>query len=217
MWPMKTDILITVGTFFAARYGFAAIGAPFPGQWALACALCATGWRLHRGGLGLAGLGLRRPAHWPRALGWALVAYLGAMLLNALVVAPLSHALGLAVLDTTALGDLRGNLPRLAGMLLLTWTLVAFGEELLFRGFLLTRLESTLGSGAAAVLVQALLFGAGHAYLGARGALAAGAVGLAFGTVYLLAGRNLWPVILAHGLIDTMSLVALFSGAAIGN
>ncbi len=212
---MKTDILIAVATFVAARYGFAAIGAPFPGQWALACALCAAGWRMHRAGVGVADLGLRRPAHWPRAIGWAMVAYLGAILLNALVVAPLSNALGLAALDTTALGDLRGNLPRLAGMLLLTWTLVAFGEELLFRGFLLTRLESMLGSGGAAVLAQALLFGAGHAYLGARGALTAGAVGLAFGTVYLFAGRNLWPLVIAHGLIDSVSLVALFGGVAL--
>jgi len=54
----------------------------------------------------------------------------------------------------------------------LVWVQAAFGEELVFRGFLLTRLELVLAGGlsatAMALVGQALLFGVPHWYLGPR-------------------------------------------------
>jgi membrane protease YdiL (CAAX protease family) len=59
-----------------------------------------------------------------------------------------------------------------------------------------------------AVLLQAVLFGAVHAYnRGLFGFLVLGAVGAVLGTFYLVFQRNLWPVILAHGLGNTLGFL----------
>ena len=42
--------------------------------------------------------------------------------------------------------------------------------------------------------------------------LDAGLIGLVFGLVYLRNGRQLPALILAHGMIDTISVLALYAG-----
>jgi membrane protease YdiL (CAAX protease family) len=101
-----------------------------------------------------------------------------------------------------------------------TWGAAAFGEEMLFRGFMMTRLLAIIGSDgfaarALAVIGQAALFAAGHAYLGPRGVIAAGLLGVVFSTLYFRNGRNLWPLFIAHGLIDTVSLTLLYFGVGL--
>jgi membrane protease YdiL (CAAX protease family) len=64
------------------------------------------------------------------------------------------------------------------------------------------------------VLVQAALFAAGHAYLAVRGVAAAIAVGLGFGSAWLLNGRQLARLVAAHSFIDTRSLLGIFAGRA---
>ena len=80
----------------------------------------------------------------------------------------------------------------------------AFGEEVIFRGFLLPRLEVLFaGSPFAvplAVIGQALIFGLLHYSSGPATVLAAGLIGLVFGAAYVLGGRNLWPLIVAHAI-----------------
>ncbi len=39
-----------------------------------------------------------------------------------------------------------------------------------------------------------------------------GTIGLAFGTLFLVYKRNLWPLIIFHGLIDTAGFTALYLG-----
>ncbi len=60
--------------------------------------------------------------------------------------------------------------------------------------------------------LQAAIFGAAHSYLGARGIATATLVGVVFGSWFVLRGRNLWPLILAHGLTDTITLFAIYAG-----
>jgi membrane protease YdiL (CAAX protease family) len=103
-------------------------------------------------------------------------------------------------------------------VIVVAWGSAAFGEELVFRGFLQSRLEkafgSTTASAAIAVLVQAAVFGALHSYQGFGGTILAGTTGLIIGLVCIGGGRNLWAPILLHGLIDTVSLSAIYFGAA---
>jgi membrane protease YdiL (CAAX protease family) len=99
--------------------------------------------------------------------------------------------------------------------LVTVWTAAAFGEEMFFRGYLVTRLQTVFADikfgVVLAVLVPALLFGLGHVYYqGLRGLVITGAIGLAFGTMFLLFKRNLWPVVLWHGIIDTLTFTAIF-------
>ncbi len=73
-------------------------------------------------------------------------------------------------------------------------------EELLFRGYLLWYAAQWVPLPVAALL-QALAFGVGHAYQGARGIVLTGFAGLFFTGVRLVAGSVL-PAMLVHALMD---------------
>ena len=112
-------------------------------------------------------------------------------------------------------GEVAGSLPHYLLWLGIVWTAAAFGEEMFFRGYLITRLGAAFGGGrgaaVAAVILSAAIFGYGHFYYqGLRGAVVTGGIGLAFGTMFLLFRRNLWPLILLHGVIDTLTFTALY-------
>ncbi len=100
--------------------------------------------------------------------------------------------------------------------LLLVWTFAAFGEEIGYRGYLLTRAADVGGRSNAAywvgVLVVSVLFGYGHYYKGPSGIVDSGMAGLVLGATYFLSGRNLWACILAHGFIDTVGVTVQFFG-----
>ncbi|GGI72917.1 hypothetical protein GCM10007973_07320 [Polymorphobacter multimanifer] len=114
-------------------------------------------------------------------------------------------------------GDVEGNLPLLLLWLGIVWTAAAFGEEMFVRGFLVTR-SLTLFRGVPfaavfAVLLPALLFGFGHAYYqGLRGLVTVTAIGIAFGAAFLVLKRNLWPIVLVHGIVDSINFVTLYLG-----
>jgi membrane protease YdiL (CAAX protease family) len=61
-----------------------------------------------------------------------------------------------------------------------------------------------------------VLFGAAHAYQGLDGVILTGLTGFGLGALFILCGRNLWPCILVHGLIDMGSFTALYLGLAGG-
>ncbi len=112
-------------------------------------------------------------------------------------------------------GEVAGSLPHYLLWLAIVWTAAAFGEEMFFRGYLITRLQRVF-SGAwpgtvLAVVIPAVIFGYGHFYYqGWRGAVVTCAIGLAFGVMFLLFKRNLWPLVLLHGVIDTLTFTAIF-------
>lgn len=115
--------------------------------------------------------------------------------------------------------ELPGNLPLLLLMLPLSWVIAAFGEEFFFRGFLLTALAETLGASRAAwfaaVFIQAAGFGLIHVGQGPVQAISIGIGGMVFGAAYLFAGKSLWPLILAHGINNTLGFILLYSGAIV--
>ncbi len=102
-------------------------------------------------------------------------------------------------------------------LLTVSWVSAAFGEELFCRGFLMNNLASLFGSGraawGAALILQAGLFGIAHYDQGLLGVIVTGTVGLTFGVFYLLCKRNLIPLIIAHGLVNTISFSALYFGS----
>lgn len=70
-------------------------------------------------------------------------------------------------------------------------------EELMFRAFLIPALQRAGASRTAALIGAALLFAAGHGYLGAPGLLFAFCSALLLGGMYLYF-RLMWPVVLIH-------------------
>ncbi|MEQ8301857.1 MAG: CPBP family intramembrane glutamic endopeptidase [Cyclobacteriaceae bacterium] len=88
----------------------------------------------------------------------------------------------------------------------------AIGEEMMFRGFLLNHLNTLFGRNAIgttlAILLQALIFGVLHS--GVQGMVSAGVIGIILGTFYVLAGRNLLVVMVAHAVPDVLSIVGSY-------
>lgn len=100
----------------------------------------------------------------------------------------------------------------------LVWTHAAFFEELLFRAFVINRASSFLGGDFRAALIaavfSAVFFGYRHFYYqGWNGALTIGVLGFAMALLYLWFGRrSILPLILAHGIIDTLGMTYRFLG-----
>lgn len=112
-------------------------------------------------------------------------------------------------------GDIEGSLPNYLLWMAIVWTAAAFGEEMFFRGFLITRLETAFKgipfAAVLAVVLPALLFGYAHMYYqGLRGLITTGAIALVFGAMFLLFKRNLWPIIIVHGFIDSLGMTARY-------
>jgi len=118
--------------------------------------------------------------------------------------------------DVSLFAPLAGNIHFLLISLTVAWTLAAFGEELVYRGYLLTRMARVLGDTPrawfGALVVTSILFGVGHQYQGPSGMITAGLGGFTFGLLYLVTGRNLWVAVVAHGTMDRVGFLLLFLG-----
>ncbi len=162
--------------------------------------------------------GLTRSQSWLRtllmSLGMAL-AVLGAVVL---VINPLLNALpNLPPRDMSRFDALAGNLPNLLIQLVVVWITAGFLEEFIFRGYLMNRLFDIQGretklAWVFALVGHAAIFGLVHAYQGPMGMVKTAAIGSVFGLAYLAVERNLWPLIIAHGLIDSIDMVSHYLG-----
>jgi membrane protease YdiL (CAAX protease family) len=75
------------------------------------------------------------------------------------------------------------------------------GEEIAFRGFLLTAVAVWTGSVVIALVVSSIAFALVHAYQGTFGMVRTGGLGMLLGASLLMTG-SLVPAIVAHTLID---------------
>lgn len=112
-------------------------------------------------------------------------------------------------------GDIQGNLRLYLIWVALSWISGGLAEEMFFRGYVITRLKGVFANApfasVLAVVLSAALFGYGHVYYqGLRGFVTTGVIGLVFGSMFLIFRRNLWPVIIVHGAVDTLSFTARF-------
>jgi membrane protease YdiL (CAAX protease family) len=104
------------------------------------------------------------------------------------------------------------------GMLLLTlagvYIVSSFGEEVIYRGFLITRI-SQIGAESKiainiAVILSAIIFGLIHYDWGPMGMVQTGFMGLALGICYIKFKRKLWILILAHAYMDTILMIQMY-------
>ncbi len=94
------------------------------------------------------------------------------------------------------------------GTLLMFTLFVGLHEEILFRGFMLSRLCTLFGSPTIAVLAGGLIFGLLHVYQGPIGVVQTTMVGLVLGGTVIIT-RTLWPAIIAHFFFDTIGLLLI--------
>jgi uncharacterized protein len=166
-------------------------------------------------GEGLSSLGFVQPESWVMTVLWSLILGILLALLSTMLVEPVADRLTGGVHDHSMFDGLRGNLNAFLKLLAAVWVLVAFLEEVIFRGFLMTQLAGLLGTGiigtSVSLLYSSALFGVAHWYQGKSGALSTGIIGILLGVIYIAGGYNIWLPILTHGFIDTIGLGLVYT------
>ncbi len=118
--------------------------------------------------------------------------------------------------DLSDFYPLIGNAKLLALGLAGAWSLAAFGEEMVYRGYLMNRVAD-LGNRSKATWIVSLLaisivFGLAHTYQEITGVAENALDGLILGCIYLACGRNLMVPVIAHGVTDTVDLLLIYLG-----
>jgi membrane protease YdiL (CAAX protease family) len=159
-------------------------------------------------------VGLRKAKSWWKVALWGLVAACVMALVVNLLIGPIISRLVGRPPSNARFDNIRGHLTVLLEWLSAVWTIVAFGEEMTFRGYLMNRIADLAGRTRAgwtvALLGCSLIFGLGHAYQGVAGVINTAEVGLLLGILYLACKRNLLVNIVCHGAFDSISLIALY-------
>jgi hypothetical protein len=182
--------------------------------WSFTTLIVAT-WRMRVRGVTWKELGLRKPKNVAKTImisGLILVTILISMLLFDIVkdhIPFLSEPEGSQDSSGSKFGALKGNWPLFFSILPL-FLVESFLEELLDRGFLINWFErlfsKTSFATVFAVIFQAAIFGFRHSYdLSAR-SVSVGIMGLIMGIAYVKFGRNLWPLIIAHCVLNFVSM-----------
>ncbi len=167
-------------------------------------------------GEGFLELGLKRPASWSKTgfIGIGLAAFILILGIG------LQYLLGLFELKQDSSDFkvfLADPLMFIYGLTAISWFAAAFGEEVLFRGFLMRHLYRLFGStniaAGFAVVSQALIFASLHLNQAIAGAIAAFMIACVLGAAFYKMGRNLWPLIIAHGVYDNAAFILMYFGA----
>jgi membrane protease YdiL (CAAX protease family) len=171
--------------------------------------LIAVGWGLIRlRGERLAEIGLKKPASWLRTIVSGIV--FAAILFAAMY---FSEKAGFRR-DLSKFQAVQGNLELAIFGVCYAFIGAGLYEEFMFRGFLMQGLAMCFGAsrGAwiAACIIQGALFGAAHAYQNPLGIAITGTLGVVLGIMVLVSGRNLWLVIIGHGLYDASRFVLFY-------
>lgn len=156
---------------------------------------------LWRSGIGPARIGLGR-LRWPGdvAGGLGLAAVIG---IPGLAFYLAARALGLnAEVEPTSLASTWWRIP----VLILAAFANGFAEEVVVVGYLITRLRQLGLTPARAVLASSVLRGLYHVYQGFGAGLGNLVMGLVFGCAWYRWGR-LWPLVIAHGVINSVAFV----------
>ncbi|MDH7447807.1 CPBP family intramembrane glutamic endopeptidase [Aquimarina sp. 2201CG14-23] len=119
-------------------------------------------------------------------------------------------------IDFSVFDPYTGNLPKTLNLFALIWVGAAFGEEIVFRGYLMRQFTKFFGSSNISLVINILLFGFIfgwlHAYQGITGQILSGITGILLAIIFHLRKSDLWFNIAVHGFFDTVALVYIYYG-----
>ncbi|MEO1053786.1 MAG: CPBP family intramembrane glutamic endopeptidase [Bacteroidota bacterium] len=168
---------------------------------------------LHYGKQSWKDLGLTKPNSYLKSLGVAAITLVGtvvSIMIFEIFLRDILFTRVDPVSETERFSELKGNIPYFFSIIFFVW-IESFLEELQDRGFSLNRFEALFKkiplSTVLTILSQAAIFGFRHSYDFSPRSVTTGLIGLVFGTIYVLTGRNLWPLIFAHIFLNSMSMI----------
>jgi hypothetical protein len=169
---------------------------------------------LHRSRLSLAHLGLARP---PQGYSRAILAGIGYAVISLLITSAVSALQKILFGWESQLEQIElGNLMSTIGFVLVGWLKGGFWEEVLWRGYFITRLQHLFGLGrfgtAISIAIPTILFGLFHSYQGIAGVISTMVMALVMTAAYFLSRRNLFPLIVAHGAHDMAGIIVIALG-----
>jgi membrane protease YdiL (CAAX protease family) len=179
--------------------------------------LLVVGWlSLRLRGLRWKNIGLRIYRSWGRTLALGILFGVLMEALELFVTQPLLERWLHDFPDLTDFNAMVGNFKLLLTYVALAWVLAAFGEEMVWRGYLMNRVADLFGDARAvwifSLIVTSVAFGFGHFDQGMTGRIENTINGLLLGSLYLIFGRSLAVPIVAHGITDTVDLIIIYLG-----
>jgi uncharacterized protein len=161
-------------------------------------------------------IGLSFPGNWRRLLLIGVAAGIAMELLELFATQPLLVALTGKYPDLSDFHSLIGNVRLLLLLVAGSWIIAGFGEELVWRGYILNRVADLLGRGrlglAMSIGIVSVVFGLAHSYQDWTGIIENSVDGALLALLYLACGGNLIAPIVAHGVTDTLDSLIIFSG-----
>lgn len=116
--------------------------------------------------------------------------------------------------DMSSYEFLKDNLGLLFLTLIGVYIASSFGEEVIYRGFLITRFSEigkhTKAAIVIAVILSAVIFGLIHYEWGPMGVVQTFFMGLVLGICYIKLKKRLWILVLAHAYMDTILMLQLY-------
>jgi hypothetical protein len=211
------DLIIYISVMFLIReIYFPSLGFIINGLfWSLTTLIIAT-WRMKVRNVTWKDLGLRKPESYKKSL-FVTIGILIAIVLSIMAFEMLKDYLPFSLEQKNYSENSASKFGNLKGNWLLFFTIMpavlleSMLEELLDRGFLINWFEKlfskTTIATILAVILQALIFGFRHSYDLSDRSIRVGLIGLIMGIAYVKFGRNLWSLIIAHCVLNTMSMV----------
>ncbi len=211
------DLLIYISVMFLIReISIPKVGFIANGLFYSFTTLIIAMWRMRVRGVTWRGLGLRKPKNIEKTIlvsGLILAVTFISLIAFELIKDHLPFAVSPDNSSESAaskFGDLKGNWPHFFMIIFFIWV-ESMLQELLDRGFLMNWLEklfsTTSFATVIAVVLQAIIFGFRHSYDFSARSITVGIIGLVMGIAYVKFGRNLWPLIIAHCLLNSMSMI----------
>jgi membrane protease YdiL (CAAX protease family) len=179
--------------------------------------LLVLGWAsLRLRGMRWKDVGLQIYRTWSRTIAIGVLCGIGIEAMELFVTQPLLVRLTHKWPNLAEFAALRSNWKLLPLALLFTWTLAAFGEEMVYRGYLMNRVADLFGRTRLAwilsLVMVSVIFGFAHIYQGVTGVTENAIDGFLLGLMYLRCDRKLSVPIIAHGITDTVDFLLIFLG-----
>lgn len=173
-------------------------------------------WQMKKRGVTWRSIGLRRPVSIPKAFlraGLIFISIIATFLIFNLIQDSLSvvkESSEAAKSTNTGQTLSNGDYAYFFSVIIFIWIQSAL-EELLERAFLITWLEGLFSNikfkTALAIIIQACIWGFRHSYDISERSISVALIGIIMGIAYVKFGRNLWPVIIAHCAMNTISML----------